>query len=231
LTVPDSESVIVLVRHAQSTWSAVGRFQGTSDPPLSAAGERMAKAVARRLGDIAQRHALGIPTDPALVVRHSPLGRATLTAHAIGRAGEPGVPLIVDEDLREVGQGEWEGLTHDAVISQWPREYEAWRRDPAANSAPGGESLAVAAGRASRALETVTAALSAEDGAGRWAVVVAHDGILRLMLLEALRLDLARYWSFPFIQCGITVLRWRAGYELVAHNAAGHLAGVEPVPG
>lgn len=65
------------------------------------------------------------------------------------------------------------------------------------------------------------------DGAARepWAVLVAHDGIFRLILMTLLNLPYERFWSFPFNLCSITVVSLREGVAaLRAHNLSEHLA-------
>ena len=58
-----------------------------------------------------------------------------------------------------------------------------------------------------------------------WAVIVAHDGIFRLILMTLLGLPHERFWSFPFNLCSITVVSLRDGVAaLRAHNLADHLA-------
>jgi hypothetical protein len=57
-----------------------------------------------------------------------------------------------------------------------------------------------------------------------WSITVAHDGILRLVMLRLLDLPLERYWSFPFALCAITVIEVRSGRaRLRAHNIETHL--------
>jgi broad specificity phosphatase PhoE len=57
-----------------------------------------------------------------------------------------------------------------------------------------------------------------------WAIVVAHDGILRLVLARLLELPLERYWAFPFGLCAVTVVEIQAGRgRLRAHNLSDHL--------
>ena len=63
-----------------------------------------------------------------------------------------------------------------------------------------------------------------------WAILVAHDGILRLALLSLLGLPLERFWAVPFNLCALTVVGLHDGVAtLRAHNLADHLAplGVE----
>ena len=58
-----------------------------------------------------------------------------------------------------------------------------------------------------------------------WAIVVAHDGIFRLVLLQLLRMPLTRFWSMPFNLCSITVVALHEGVAaLRAHNLSDHLA-------
>ena len=41
---------LLLVRHGQSEWNALGKMQGHADSPLSAEGRKQARNAARRLG-------------------------------------------------------------------------------------------------------------------------------------------------------------------------------------
>jgi broad specificity phosphatase PhoE len=60
-----------------------------------------------------------------------------------------------------------------------------------------------------------------------WSVVVAHDGILRCLLIELLALGLERFWAFPFTLAGISTVELTAGRaRLRAHNLEEHLATI-----
>ena len=94
-----ADILLGLIRHAPTAWNAAGRLQGTSDLPLSPAGE----AEARRMR---------LP--PAM--RHwrrcaSPLQRAQRTARLI----TPPMPVLTVEALREMSFGAWEGRTLDEL--------------------------------------------------------------------------------------------------------------------
>ncbi len=57
-----------------------------------------------------------------------------------------------------------------------------------------------------------------------WAIVVAHDGVLRLVLMYLLGVSLEHYWALPFGLCSITVVEVRSGRaRLRAHNIGDHL--------
>jgi broad specificity phosphatase PhoE len=237
---PRLAAVLVLVRHGESTYIADGRFQGRHDPVLSSTGRRQADLVAERLGDPTRPAALPIPPRPAAAIWHSPLARARETAQRIAaRQPVPAPPLIADDAFIEIGQGAWEGRTLADVSSSDAEILAGWRRDPLRWNAPGGERLLDAATRVRRGLERVVRSLADEPTAGEpspvpgyggerappWCVLVAHDGIFRLALLALLGVPLARFWSFPFVLCGITVVELAGGrVTLVAHNLAEHLA-------
>jgi len=238
-------STLVLVRHGQSTWIAEGRFQGRADPPLSPLGEMQAARMAARLGG--PRGGDPMPPTPPHALWSSPLGRARGTARHL--AALPDWPAIRTADgLREIGQGDWEGLPTTTVAERWPDLLAGWRRDPVTHHAPGGETVRDVDLRVRTALAEVLADLRSADapalpepglpppspvpgyGAARaarpWAAVVAHDGVLRLALLALLGLQLDAFWRVPFVLCGISVVTIDGGAAaLRAHNLAEHLDG------
>jgi probable phosphoglycerate mutase len=241
-------STLALVRHGESAWIAEGRFQGRGDPPLSDVGLRQAAAVGARLAEPANMPSVPVPDYPPLAIWNSPLLRAAQTAQTIHEAREADAPLRPLDSLMELGQGEWEGLTHDEVRERWPDELAAWRDDPLHNHAPGGESLSEALVRARAARETILGGddvTTADEGVGLapaepvlgyertfkggdgpgWTIVVAHDGVLRLLMLDLLDIGLEHFWSFPLALASVTVLDLSGGVvQLRSHNLDEHIA-------
>ncbi len=50
------------------------------------------------------------------------------------------LPVQVDERLREISHGVWEGLTWQQVQEKYPQEYQLRKADPVHSAASGGES-------------------------------------------------------------------------------------------
>jgi probable phosphoglycerate mutase len=231
---PELGATLVLVRHGETTWLRRNRFQGRRNPHLTDLGRAQAGAVGARLADPLAAPPLPVPPERPVAIWHSPLRRAADTARAIG-ALVP-APLVDDERLAEMGQGDWEARSHRAVAALGPG-LEAWRRDPVANAAPGGETLGAARPRIRAALAAILEHLAdppaqtgvRPSGAGRpWAIVVSHGGTMRVALLSLLDLPLSRFWSFPFEPCAITVVELDGGRAVLrAHNLTSHLAGAE----
>lgn len=154
-------SRILLVRHGESEWNALGRWQGQADPPLSAHGHRQATVAARRLGGV------------DLVVT-STLQRARATAAIIAESLGVG-PVVTEERLIERDAGEWSGLTRDEIKAAWPG-YLAADPDDRANERrpPGWEPDGPLLARAGAALADIADRLGSDETA----IVVTHGGII-----------------------------------------------------
>lgn len=97
---------ILLVRHGQSTWNALGRWQGRANPPLSPLGQQQAAEAAARVGMVD-------------AVFASPLVRARQTAEILAEAIGIG-PVQTDDRLIETDAGDWTGLTFHEIRTGWP---------------------------------------------------------------------------------------------------------------
>jgi broad specificity phosphatase PhoE len=242
----DLDATLVICRHGESTWINEGRFQGAADPPLSPLGERQAALLAARLADPLRPPSLPVPPSPPIAIWHSPLARTTATAAAV--AGALSMPTTAVADLREISQGDWEGRLVTEILAADGERLRAWRRSPLGNEAPGGETLREADERARRALRRIVDQLvtaSASHGpadpdrapvlgyggpppARAWGILIGHDGLLRVVMLALLGLPLERFWTFPFVMAGISVIEFRGGMALVrAHDLDEHLASLQ----
>ncbi|XUX06073.1 histidine phosphatase family protein [Sporosarcina sp. UB5] len=104
-------TVIGFVRHGVTAWNKEGRAQGSSDIPLDDEGIDMAKRVADRLS-----------TEQWDIIYTSDLQRAKKTAEIIAEK-LPGVELVEDARLREIGGGKVEGTTEAERIEKWGKDW------------------------------------------------------------------------------------------------------------
>lgn len=110
----------------------------------------------------------------------SPLLRCRAFAEWI--ATERGLDVTIEQDLREVGFGAWEGLTRAEVIAQRGDEYEAFYSDPLNQRPLGAEPLDTFGAR----VAAVFAELSARHP-GEHLLIVAHAGVIRATLGHVLQ--------------------------------------------
>jgi len=117
------------------------RFSGSggSDPGLSDVGrgqaERVAEALAGR-GSVRE-------------IVSSPLARCRETAGIVG--ARLGLPVRIEDGLRETDFGAWEGLTFGEVRERYPEDLNAWLGSAEAEPTGGGESFAAVAERVAAA--------------------------------------------------------------------------------
>jgi len=131
---------IYYIRHGETAWNAEGRLQGTLDIPLNDLGRQQAAHAGNILADLFARD--GRDTSSLTFVA-SPLGRARSTMELVrGKLKLPTADYALDDRLREIGYGQWEGSTLPQMQLSDPelfakRQAEKWTVSP-----PGGESYA-----------------------------------------------------------------------------------------
>ncbi len=156
---------LILIRHGETLWNRVKRFQGgRSDVPLSAVGRLQAQLLASAL-----------MREQVDAVFSSPLARARETAELVARVH--GLQVQVLPELTELDFGEYEGEFEESLRQERGAEFTAWRNAHYTVAPPRGESLESVRPRVERALRQI------EEADVEAAAVVAHQGIF--MALKA----------------------------------------------
>jgi probable phosphoglycerate mutase len=138
----------------------------------------------------------------------SPMVRVQETAAPI--AERLGLTPVVDDRLREMEFGQWEGLTHSEIETGWPGDYERWRSE-GTFAPPGGESHVDLAARIGPALGEIV-----ESHRGEAVVVVAHAAVNRTAFGRASGMDSSRWSSLRVPPASLTILNhWPTATELV----------------
>ena len=162
------------------------------------------------LGQV-QAQALGtvFAADPPAVVVSSDLSRARDTAQAV--CDHVGLPLIVDQRLRETHYGSWQGMSGEELEEQCPVEFAAWRRWE--GFPPGGETPAEVGVRAA---QVVDEHLPVEGSL----LLVTHGGTARAVVGVLTGLDVASWWRLAPLgnTCWSTLVEGELGWRLERHN-------------
>ncbi len=148
---------LLVARHGQSVWNAVGRWQGRADPPLSEVGLAQARAAADTVSAV-----------DAVIA--SPLERALVTATVISESIGVG-PVMVETGLQERHAGEFQGLTRTEIDEQFPGYLTSGQRPP------GWEPDHLVTERALAALDSI-AGLADEGRDTHEILAIAHAGII-----------------------------------------------------
>ncbi len=175
---------LYLVRHGETDWNAEGRLLSFTDRPLNDRGERQAAALAIDLAGVCWDRAYS-----------SPLVRARRTAEVVLAARQDAPALVVDERLREMDFGPYEGWSEPELEAD---PLAATRRRDGAQI-PGVESEDEVAARARSFLASL-------GDAGGTTLVVGHGRTLRILMATALGLPPSFAQSLRMRNCRPAVL-------------------------
>ena len=178
------------VRHAPVSHG--GRIVGQTDLSCDCSNTALFTELSERL----PRSAIWVTSN---------LRRTRETAAAIIRAGlpepgaVPGPDAIELAELAEQDFGAWQGLTYEELEASHGADFDRFRRAPADETPPSGESFAAVIERVSRAVHRL---LKAHPGCD--IISVAHGGTIRAALALALGLDPEAALAFTIENYSIT---------------------------
>jgi len=165
---------IHLLRHGQVEGHGEARYNGQRDVALTDLGREQSLSFAQGLSDKELR-----------AIYCSDLQRCRVGAEAI--AAFRGLRPTELADLRELHIGKWEGLTWKEIQKRWPDEWQGRLDDLVHFRVPEGESLLQLAARVRPAITDIVSRHRGEEVA-----VVAHGGVNRVILLDAIGAPLDR---------------------------------------
>jgi probable phosphoglycerate mutase len=203
--------LIFLVRHAESTWNSQKKIQGQKDPPLSAYGEREAKLVGKRFKELTFDE-----------VCSSPLKRARETARAI--IGKK-VEISVDDDLREINLGKWEGKTLAQIRRQSGEKFDRWAVRPDRIPIPGGEDFKAFVRRVKKIMRRIEK--KNPDGN---VLIVSHGGVISTYVTVVLNIKPVDVWCVTVKNASVTIVEVKDGLRrLVTFNDISHLMHLKDI--
>jgi broad specificity phosphatase PhoE len=168
---------IYLVRHGETEWNRVRRFQGRSNLPLNQEGIKQVNALA-----------LALKNKPLNAIYTSPLLRAFETARLI-KVFHPSIPIFEEKGLIEMDLGEFDGMKAQDWAEQYPDFRKAWNENPASVQMPGGESLKEVQVRAKDTLERITRIYSPDSSI----LLSSHNFVNLTILCDLLEIPLHRF--------------------------------------
>jgi broad specificity phosphatase PhoE len=198
---------LYIARHAETTWNLAGRYQGRRESALSARGVQQGFALAGAMAAIAP---------PIERIVTSPMLRTRATAAFV--AERVNLPLESDDALIEIAHGTWDGRMRDEIAANDPERYAAWRERPAEVAFEDGESLVDVMARWRR--------FRASLRVDRPTLIVTHDAIVRVALLDISERPLSAFWAARVENAAYAVVEVEgARWTLVDEAVNAHLAG------
>lgn len=201
------KTTVLLIRHGETEWNTLGKFQGCTDIALSDAGIKQAELLKDRLkGDFDY-------------IYSSPLSRAFETANILATGTNKEV--TVAPEIREINFGEWEGLTVHEIAERYPEVFKAWRTNKTESYICGGDSsINNAANRAKKCILDIV-----NKHKGKKIAIVAHGGIIKAGLIGIFQWDMTMYHKMALGNTCINTLTFTDDLNpvLAALNDTNHL--------
>ena len=219
---------IFLIRHGQTDYSRNRRYCGQTDVSLNRFGRMQAECLYNLfkqktppivyLSDLSrarQTARLAFPkrVNPALLAGQD---------HQSITCQKGGVNLVEDKRLREIDFGLWEGLSSEQITKDYNGRYSKWLKSPHSVSIPGGEKLLSLKKRVKDFLAEVIPKHKNEDIA-----VISHMGPIKIIIFEALGLDLRSFWTMNQEPAAVSLVEFYARYMVLRYfNATSHLVSL-----
>ena len=177
-----------LMRHGEPVGGR--KYRGQVDDPLSAKGW-------------AQMHAAVGDARPWTRLVSSPLLRCREFAETL--ADQLGLPLSLDDRLKEVGFGVWEGKSGAEIEQSAPGVLARFKADPVNARPEGAEPLAAFYSRVAASLADLLA-----NNSNQHVLLVGHAGVIRMAFAWALHVPLGHAYRVEVATASFTRLRFDA---------------------
>lgn len=189
----DNPTRLYLLRHGEVETRYHKVFGGRIDMELSPCGLEQVQALA----DYFQRH-------PPHVMYASPMKRVQQTLAPLAKW--TGLEPRIIDGLREIDFGEWTGLSWEQVNERYQVSAFEWLGELEQGRIAGAEPVPEFRARVGAALHLLLA-----ESPHKEIAVVAHGGVIRMLLAILLDLPFARMNCFDIEYASITKVLWRPG--------------------
>lgn len=172
---------IDIIRHGEPVGGRRYRGHGVDDPLTEKGWQQMRAAVTNQT---AWQHIVS-----------SPLRRCLEFSEEL--ADDLHIGFDIEDNIKEIGFGEWEGKTPDEIIAEDSQALERFYADPVNNRPEGAEPLDTFSERVWTAYQNI-----AEEHKGKHVLIVAHAGVARAITANILKMSLDDVYSRLKIEYG-----------------------------
>jgi len=188
-------------------WNLEGLCQGFSDVELNQIGKKQIVELGESLAN-----------EKISAVYSSDLQRATDTAREIAKYHN--LTVKVDPDLREMNQGDFEGLTFEEIRESYSELLSEWRENPETVRIPGGETLKEVQERAWRGIQKIVSRHEGET-----VVTVSHNFTIITLLCKFKGIGLSYFHNFRIKAASKNVIQFSNGsFKINIQNDITHLS-------
>ena len=186
----------IFIRHGESELNQEKKFFGWLNPHLTEKGRNQAKNIIEKIPEYD-------------FIFSSPLNRTLETANIINKLNKE---IIVDEKLKEINFGDFEGLSYEEIKLKFPIEVENWLKMSYEYKFPNGESPLELIDRCKIFIDT-------HKNSNGTFLIITHFGIINAILCSYISENIKSFWKFKPHFASITTLEYINEYfSLVNFN-------------
>lgn len=182
--------MLYIMRHGKTDWNARRKLQGNTDIPINDEGRQMAIDAAKEYKDIHFD-----------VCYCSPLIRARETAELVLQGRD--IPIIVDDRLREMGFGIYEGIENSFDIPDCPVNVLFFEPQNY-KGVEGGETLEDVFKRTGEFLREV---VEPELAKGKDVLIVGHGAMNSVIVTQVKEKPVEKLWEEGIPNCKLFKLK------------------------
>jgi len=204
----NEKTIIILIRHGETTANRDGIFRGRKDFPLNENGILQAQQLAEH---IAKKFSLD-------AIYSGPLSRTTETAAPV--AEKFNIPLQIEPRLNNISLGSWEGVPYSEIERKYPEQYHLWLTEPEKLRIPDGETLADVR---IRSVESVDE--SVRKHTGQTIALVSHRAVIKPLIAGLIGLPAPYFWKIHIDNAAYCIIyhNLERGFEIYQSNINSYL--------
>lgn len=197
---------LYITRHGETEWNIQKKMQGWQDSPLTTNGIENANFLRERMESI-----------PLDAIYTSPSGRTQQTAELI--RGNRTIPVVLEENLKEINMGKWEGKTLLSIQESDPVAFQAFWNTPNEYVSNGGESFSETLERVREVLKQVKHKYPSGN-----VLIVTHSVVIKCLLTIFNNKGIENLWDPPYIEdTSLTIVeKYDEGYQLILEGCTVH---------
>lgn len=188
---------IYLIRHGEVEGAGKPRYNGHADVALSPRGVAQYHELKERF------NGTNISACYSSDLTRCVIGADILSAHL-------SIVPVKNSALRELNIGIWEGMTWGEIIAKYPEMWQARLNDLVNYRVPQGENLVDVNSRVMPVIQEMV-----ERHRGEEVLVVAHGGVNRIILLNAIGAPLSAMFNIEQKYCAFNIIDYYADGKTV----------------
>lgn len=175
------KTTLYIVRHGETLWNSEKKMQGWNDSPLTELGIKQATWLGERLKEVKFDN-----------IYSSPTGRSFKTAALVNK--NRSISVTLDECLREINLGSWEGKSIEEIERENPEQLNNFWKAPHLYVPVSGESFKDVQDRVIGGLKSII-----EANEGKTILLVTHTVALKTIMCYFENRSLEKFWDPPYI--------------------------------